>query len=51
MNWYGRAFELADGTIVLPCDYCGSPVPRVELHTCPDFMQALLEIAQQRDEV
>ena len=41
--YFGRAFELADGTIILPCDYCGNPVFVPPEHTCEGLMAAELE--------
>lgn len=46
---FGRAFELADGTIVLPCEWCGSPAFVPETHSCPPLQLALLEEMAQRE--
>lgn len=47
---YGRAFELADGTIIVPCEYCGNPVwpELISSHSCPRLLQALLDELAER---
>lgn len=39
-TFVGRAFELADGTIILPCEFCGNPVWDPSNHTCEGLMEA-----------
>jgi len=39
---FGRSFELADGTIVLPCEFCGNPAFIPERHTCPGLYEEML---------
>jgi hypothetical protein len=51
MTWFGRALELNDGTIVLPCEYCGTPAFRPETHTCAPSTAALLAEMEDRDVV
>lgn len=49
----GRAFELSDGTIVLPCEFCYSPVwpQHVSTHMCAGLRLALLtEMDQMEDD-
>ena len=46
---FGRAFELTDGTVVLPCEFCGSPVFEPDAHTCPGLMDALTAEAERRE--
>jgi hypothetical protein len=45
---FGRAFELPDGRIVLPCEFCGSPAWEPEKHMCPGLNAAMLEELDQR---
>ena len=47
---YGRAFELADGTIVSPCEFCGCPVwpELLESHMCPGLSAALVDELDRR---
>lgn len=48
--YYGRAFELATGEIVLPCEFCGNPVwPTViDSHMCNGLQEALVEEMEKR---
>lgn len=41
--YIGRAFRLADGTIILPCEFCGNPVwwEHLPTHTCPGLLEAI----------
>lgn len=32
--FYGRAFDLADGTIILPCGFCATPEFPGAVHAC-----------------
>lgn len=41
--WWGRTFELQDGTIVLPCNYCGNPVFEPDRHSCPGLLEVELQ--------
>lgn len=45
---FGRAFELADGTIVLPCEFCGCPVFDIPSHMCPGLNAALVDELDRR---
>lgn len=45
---FGRAFELADGTIVLPCEWCGSPAFDPDAHTCEASTAALVAELERR---
>jgi hypothetical protein len=48
MMYWGRAFELKDGTIVLPCEFCGCPVFEVESHMCPGLYERMVYEAERR---
>lgn len=47
--WWGRAFELPDGTIILPCEFCGDPCFEPESHMCPGLHARLIEEMEDRD--
>lgn len=50
-RYFGRSFLLKDGTLVLPCEFCGSPVwpELVDTHLCQPMLVALLEEMDQLD--
>lgn len=49
--YHGRAFELATGEIVLPCEFCGNPVFKEQFHThtCPGLGTMIVEVMEQRE--
>lgn len=46
---FGRAFELAGGRIILPCEFCGNPVWEPTVHSCDGLVDALIEEMEHRE--
>lgn len=49
MIWWGRAFELSDGTIILPCEFCGTPCWFPDKHMCEGLHLEILVEMMKRD--
>lgn len=46
--WFGRVFELTDGRIILPCEFCGNPAFEPDRHTCAGLDAAMADEMAQR---
>lgn len=46
---FGRSFKLADGTLVLPCEFCSNPVFEPDTHTCEGLLHAIEQTMKEQD--